>query len=167
MLRGSLLQGLLIVLSIGLGSIPARADDWLPISAEELHMSSVPQAPAAPAIYLYRQVDRDDNGPDETVYERIKVLTNEGREFANIEIPYDKNGESIHAIRARTINPDGSIAVFDGTIFDKSIVFRAAVREADGKNLHTARHPGRAASSNITIPARPLALDMCSIRTGL
>ncbi len=85
-------------------------------------MSSVPQAPAAPAIYLYRQVDRDDNGPTETIYERIKILTDEGREFANIEIPYDKNGESVRAIRARTINPDGSIVVFDGTIFDRAVV---------------------------------------------
>src|ERR1700722_19123162 len=38
----------------------ANADDWLPISPEELKMTSEPKAPGAPAINLYRQVDRDD-----------------------------------------------------------------------------------------------------------
>jgi hypothetical protein len=33
----------------------ANADDWLPISPEELKMTSEPKAPGAPAIYLYRQ----------------------------------------------------------------------------------------------------------------
>jgi hypothetical protein len=33
-----------------------------PVSPEELRMTSEPQAPGAPAIILYRQVDRDDFG---------------------------------------------------------------------------------------------------------
>ena len=37
-----------------------RADDWLPITPEELKMTGDPKAPGAPAIYLYRQVDRRD-----------------------------------------------------------------------------------------------------------
>lgn len=100
----------------------ARADDWLPISAEELSMRSAPKAPNAAAIYLYRQVDRDDNDPSESIYERIKILTEEGRDHANIEILYLQGRESIRNIRARTIRPDGSIADFDGQIFDKSIL---------------------------------------------
>lgn len=100
----------------------ARGEDWLPISAEELSMRSAPQAPNAPAIYLYRQVDRDDNDPSESTYERIKILTEEGRDKANIEIPYLKGTEMIRGIHARTIRPDGSIVNFDGEIFDKSIV---------------------------------------------
>jgi len=100
----------------------ARGEDWLPILPEELSMRSAPQAPNAPAIYLYRQVDRDDNEPSESTYERIKILTEEGRDNANVEIPYLKGPENIRGIRARTIRPDGSIVNFDGEIFDKSIV---------------------------------------------
>lgn len=100
----------------------ARGADWLPISAPELSMRATPKAPNAPAIYLYRQVDRDDNDPSESTYERIKILTEEGRDRANIEIRYLKGVESIHGIRARTIRPDGSIVNFDGEIFDKTIV---------------------------------------------
>jgi hypothetical protein len=100
----------------------ARGEDWLPISQEELSMRNAPKAPNAPAIYLYRQVDRDDNDPSESTYERIKILTEEGRDNANIEIPYLKGSENIRGIRARTIRPDGSIVNFDGEIFDKSLV---------------------------------------------
>ncbi len=39
----------------------SASDEWQPISQEELKMTSVPEAPGAPAIILYRQVDRDDS----------------------------------------------------------------------------------------------------------
>ena len=46
-------------------------------------MTSEPLAPGAPAIILYRQVDRDDNGrtSHEDDYIRIKILTEEGRKY--------------------------------------------------------------------------------------
>jgi hypothetical protein len=118
------LQGRLVLLPLLLlvATDIAHAEDWLPISQDELSMRSTPKAPNAPAIYLYREVDRDDNGPSETTYERIKILTEEGRDSANIEIPYTKGLESIRSIRARTIRPDGGIVNFDGEIFDKSIL---------------------------------------------
>src|SRR5580704_1203640 len=71
-------------------------DDWLPISPEELKMTSVPEAPGAPAVYLYRQVDRDDsrNG-HEYNYVRIKILTEEGRKYGDVEIPFFKGEGNI------------------------------------------------------------------------
>ena len=87
-----------------------HAEEWLPVTPEELQMKSEPKAPAAAAVFLYRQVDRDDNAPDEVVYERIKILTDEGRKYGNVEIPYVKEKEAIRSIKARTIRPDGSIA---------------------------------------------------------
>ncbi len=107
---------------------PARADDWLPISPDELTMTSEPLAPAATAIMLYRQVDRDYNGPMETTYARIKILTEEGRQFADVAIPFDKRSESVRAIQARTIHPDGSIVNFSGTIYDKPIIQARGVK---------------------------------------
>ncbi len=85
-------------------------------------MKSEPKAPAAPAIYLYRQVDRDDNVPQEVVYERIKVLTEKGRKYGDVEIPYVKYSESIRDLEARTIRPDGTILEFDGEVYEKPIV---------------------------------------------
>ena len=46
-------------------------------------------APGAPAIILYRQVDRDDNGQTghESNFVRVKILKEEGRKYADVEIP--------------------------------------------------------------------------------
>jgi hypothetical protein len=102
---------------------PVSGEDWLPISPEELKMNSVPEAPGAPAVYLYRQVDRDDsrNG-HEYNYVRIKILTEEGRKYGDVEIPFFKGEGNVFGIKAHTIRPDGSIANFEGKAFDKTIV---------------------------------------------
>ena len=86
-------------------------------------MISDPNAPGASAILLFRQVDRDDNGSTshEDNYFRIKILTEEGRKYADVEIPFYKDAGNIVNVRARTIRPDGSIVNFDGKVFDKEI----------------------------------------------
>jgi Domain of Unknown Function with PDB structure (DUF3857) len=106
-----------------MGSI--NADEWLPISPEELKMTSVAGAPGAPAIILYRQVDRDDSNPHtphEYNYVREKIFAEEGRKYADVEIPFVKERYDIVGIRARTVRPDGSSVVFDGKVYEKEIV---------------------------------------------
>jgi hypothetical protein len=120
-----LLYPLLCLLLNAAYTSAAHADNWAPVSPEELKMTSEPKALGAPAIYLYRQVDRDDSNariPTERVYARIKILAEEGRKYADIEIPFLKGQESIHSIEARTIRPDGTIAGFDGKVYDRIIV---------------------------------------------
>ena len=97
-----------------------------PVNPEELKMTSEPQAPGAPAIILYRQVDRTDDRytPHEDNYLRVKILTEEGRNHANVEILFSKGWEDIVNIHARTIRPDGSIADFDGKVFEKTVAKR-------------------------------------------
>ena len=58
-------------------------------------MKSDPLAPGAPAIILYRQVDRDDNGTTshENNFVRIKIFNEEGRKYANVEIPFVKGAK--------------------------------------------------------------------------
>ncbi len=96
--------------------------DWLPVSPEELALRSEPLAPQAPAIYLYRQVDRDDDTSLVRVYNRIKILTEEGRDQANIKINYRKDRQRVRGIEARTIRPDGSIVEFTGSPYDQTLV---------------------------------------------
>jgi hypothetical protein len=106
-------------------------DAFRPIVPEELKMTSEPLAPGAPAIILYRQVDRDDSGENgrEVNYYRIKILTEEGRKYADVEIPFLKgNGSNISSVKARTIRPDGTIASFEGKAFEKAIVKAKGVR---------------------------------------
>jgi transglutaminase-like putative cysteine protease len=115
---------LLVFVGALLGMRAVSADDWQPISGDELKMTSLPEAPGAPAVILYRQVDRDDNAKtgNEQDYVRIKILTEEGRKYADVEIPYFRGDGSVIAIRARTVRPDGSIVNFTGKAFDKTIV---------------------------------------------
>ena len=101
-------------------------------------MTSEPQAPGASAIILYREVNRDDYGRTahggmqlmgnesaadryEENYYRIKILTEEGRKYANVEIPLPTEVGFITGINARTIRPDGSIVNFDGRVFEKTV----------------------------------------------
>ncbi len=128
-----LVTGLLSFLCASLALLvpqAARAVGFQQPSADELKMTSEPKAPGAPAIILFRQVDRDDRGhtAHEDVYFRIKILTEEGRKYADIEIPFWKEQGSIVNIHARTIEPDGSIVNFSGKAFDKSIVKARGVK---------------------------------------
>jgi hypothetical protein len=115
-----------MLLAVGIYSPPAvsAGDGFPPISPDELKMMSEPLAPGAPAIVLYRQVDRDDNGhtSHEEDFVRIKILTEEGRKYADVEIPFVKGGNDVVHLRARTIRPDGSIADFDGKVFEKTVM---------------------------------------------
>jgi Domain of Unknown Function with PDB structure (DUF3857) len=111
--------------------VAVRASEGLPpISPEELKMTSEPLAPGAPAIILYRQVDRDDNGKTshEDNYIRIKILTEEGRKYGNVEIQFTRESEHVAAIRGRTVKPDGSEVPFDGKVFEKSLLKGRGVR---------------------------------------
>lgn len=106
----------------------AAADEWKPIDPAELKMTSEPKAPGASAIYLYRQVDRDDQDYREFDYFRIKILSEEGRSQANVGIPFVKGMTQIKNIKARTIRPDGTIVDFAGTVFEKTIIKAKGVK---------------------------------------
>jgi hypothetical protein len=123
-------SGMVVALSLYCPSLVYASMGFQPVSPEELKMTSDPQAPGAPAIILYRQVDRDDRGltAHEDDYFRIKILTEEGRKYADIEIPFFKEAGNVVNVHARTIKPDGSVVNFSGKVFDKSIVKAKGVK---------------------------------------
>ncbi|HUA13820.1 MAG TPA: DUF3857 domain-containing protein [Verrucomicrobiae bacterium] len=124
----------LLVLSIGFAianlTTPANAIGFQPVSPDELKMTSEPKAPGAMAITLFREVDRDDSArtAHEDAYLRIKVLTEEGRKYADVEIPFLKGQNDVANVHARTIEPDGSIVNFSGQVFEKEIVKARGVK---------------------------------------
>jgi hypothetical protein len=123
---------LLLGICLALSAVSAAAGSigFQPVSPDELKMTSEPKAPGAPAIILFREVDRDDRGltAHEDVYFRIKILTEEGRKYADVEIPFWKSEGNVINIHARTIRPDGSIAEFTGKAFEKDIVKARGVK---------------------------------------
>lgn len=112
-----------ILVAAGAAARLVSADEWKPVSPEDLKMTSLPEAPGAPAVFLSRQVDRNDSGraTSEYNYVRIKVLTEEGRKHANIEIPFVRGRYSVGSIRARLIRPDGTVVPFDGKVYENTI----------------------------------------------
>jgi hypothetical protein len=59
-------------------------------TAEELKMTSDPKAPGAAAVYLYREETADEQHHFHTVYARIKVLKEQGKELATVHVVYHR-----------------------------------------------------------------------------
>jgi hypothetical protein len=83
-------------------------------------MKEVPGNPGASAVQLYYADLIDDVAHTEFFYHRIKVLSDKGKEYADvhIEVPPEI---SVGDLKARTIHPDGNIIEFTGKPFDKTI----------------------------------------------
>jgi hypothetical protein len=121
--RHSLLGGLL-ALGAFAGQGIAHAQ-WTAPTPEELSMTSIPQVPGAAAVYLFREEKTEDHLHMYSVYERIKILTEGGKEKANVELKYPSGGEMGYAvtdIAGRTIHPDGSIVPFTGKPYERVVV---------------------------------------------
>jgi len=109
---------------VGGFSVRLNAEAIPPITPAELSMTDEPLSPGAPAIILYRQVERDDSGltGHENDFFRVKILKEEGRKDADVEIPFYKEfGINVVNIKARTVHSDGSSVNFEGKPFEKAI----------------------------------------------
>jgi hypothetical protein len=97
------------------------ADSWTQPTQEELKMTEEPAAPGAAAIYLYREERADDKLHGHNLYVRLKILTEKGKDYADVEIPYEGRSFTIRAVEGRTIHSDGTIIPFTGKPYDKML----------------------------------------------
>jgi len=107
-----------------LGSSAAQGQ-WTQPTAEELSMTSLPQVPGAPAFYLFREEKTIDHLHVYSEYVRMKILTEGGKKYANVELKYYGGGEmrrSIGEVAGRTIHPDGTIIPFTGKPYEQTLV---------------------------------------------
>ncbi|HEY5330400.1 MAG TPA: DUF3857 domain-containing protein [Acidobacteriaceae bacterium] len=114
--------------------LPAAAfasDQWTKPTAEELAMTSVPGYPGVAAMVLFREeITRDDRHVVEH-YDRIKILTEKGKEYANVELKYvSTEGDDFETfgndlsegdITGRTIHADGTVIPFTGKPYQKTL----------------------------------------------
>jgi hypothetical protein len=98
------------------------AADWPPISQEELAMKENPAEPGAKAMILYHEDIVNGNNFSEAIYSRMKIFSDEGKKFADVEVPFAKGFEEIKEVRFRTIHPDGKIIESDAKILEKLLV---------------------------------------------
>jgi Domain of Unknown Function with PDB structure (DUF3857)/Transglutaminase-like superfamily len=112
-----------VLLSPLIVASPSAHAQWTAPTAEELSMTTQPEVPGAPAVYLFREETTDDHLHMFSIYIRLKVLTERGKEFANVELPYTTGhaGRSVEDIAGRTIHPDGTIIPFVGKPYQKLV----------------------------------------------
>ena len=129
MLRGlAWVMGGGLALQVGL----ARAQQWIAPTPEELSMTSVPEAPDAKAVVLYRDELTDDDNHMRSRYFRIKILTDAGKDLGDVRIAFDRrtdgNGYSVSEIAGRTIQPDGTVVPFTGKPYEQGSGFKHAYK---------------------------------------
>jgi hypothetical protein len=117
-------------LAILLAACPfARAQDWIAPPPAELAMTAQPEVPGAAAVYLNRDVLYDDVNHERKVYARIKILTDAGKQQADVEVSFyggsggffGDSGYHVDQVAGRTIHPDGSIVPFTGKPLEKLV----------------------------------------------
>ena len=117
-----------LVCSLSILPIAAHAADFQQPTPEELGLTSEPAAPDAAAIYLYREEIADDLLHEHSVYVRLKILSEAGKKYADVEIPYEQRRFSIASVAGRTIHSDGTVIAFTGKPYDKMLVKTATFR---------------------------------------
>jgi len=100
----------------------ADKPNWVPIPPEEFALKDCPGMPGASAVYLYREIFYDMANLSAFVHKRIKILTPEGRKYADAEIHYIKDSLEIKNLFIRSFTPDGKEIPFKGEIFEKKVV---------------------------------------------
>jgi hypothetical protein len=95
--------------------------DMPPISDEDKKLASVPGQPGAAAAFLYREEIYDDLRHAARIQARIKILTEEGRKYADVSLPYNQRRYDLTAVGGRTIQPDGKVIPLEGKPFVKTI----------------------------------------------
>lgn len=116
-----IILALCISLLFALPSYGQKKEDWLPITQQDLSIKEVPGGSNAAAIQLYFADYIDDEEQTEFFYHRIKVLSDKGENYADVEILVPPDC-SIRGLKARTIHPDGSIVEFTGKPFQKIVM---------------------------------------------
>jgi hypothetical protein len=106
----------------------ASSDEWLPIDPADLALKDNPASPGSNAMILYREEHTDSMQSFVTEYIRIKIFTEEGKKYGDIEIPFIKGQSSVGDVKARTIRPDGTVVNFDGKVFEKVVVKGGGVK---------------------------------------
>lgn len=101
-------------------AIPAFAVEWPPLSDADRSMTNIPEQPGAAAVILLREEIDDNMNNELSVFERIKILTEAGRAYATVDLPSGRLF-SIASLNGRTVHADGSITVFTGKSFEKTV----------------------------------------------
>jgi len=137
-MRGMRQRSWIAVVAVGFlvaARVARAADPFVKPMAAELAMKELPGYPGVAAVVLYRERVTVDDLHVVNHYDRVKVLTKEGKKYANVELPFTSfNDEDygvdkkLGAIVGRTIHADGTIIPFTGKPYLKTEESRGQVK---------------------------------------
>ncbi len=92
---------------------------------DELAMTSLPGYPGVAAVVLNKEEITKDDMHSVSHYRRIKILSEDGKKYANVELSFVStsgdyysddagNEKTLEDIQGRTIHPDGTVIPFTG-----------------------------------------------------
>ena len=87
-------------------AVPCLAQFQEP-TKEELQMTAEPKAPGAKSVYLYVEDQQDDSKSARVFYDRVKILTEKGKESATVRFTHSPDTK--FEVEARTIHSDGTV----------------------------------------------------------
>jgi hypothetical protein len=130
-------------------------------------MTSDPDAPGAAAVYLYREETDDDPHHFSTVYARIKVLTEQGKDLATVHVNYPRSfvfnmaGNSTNRMSSATQNyfdtPDVN-HFGEATRLDPDNIFaHVQVSAVQGRTIHP---------DGTVIPLIGASADLLKVKRG-
>jgi len=109
-------------------------------------MTSDPKAPGAAAVYLYREEKDDEQHNFRTVYARIKVLAEPGKELATVHVTYQRNfvfyaaadgfGRSSSPFQGTFDAPDVSHVAEDNRVNPDAYGGHNVVSAIEGRTIH-------------------------------
>ncbi len=105
----------------------AQGRPWLPIDPKDLQMKELTQIPGAQAALLYYADEIDDASHNEFFYSRIKIFSDGGKQYANVEIPLLEKF-SVENFQARTVHSDGKIVEMTARPYEKVVLKGKRVR---------------------------------------
>ena len=114
--RTAILALSIVILPL-LGARGAAAADFPPITDEERALASVPGAPNAPAVVLFKKgeflmagygLPTGNLASSLHIQVRLKILTEEGKSNGEVAISHS-GAERLHGFQARTVLPDGRV----------------------------------------------------------
>jgi hypothetical protein len=122
--RISLLLPLAFVLR---GDLTRAGSGWRPVTPQDRNITAADIGdPEADAAILFREGDLDDDDAEGTslkVYVRIKVFTDRGRRYGDVQLPYRAELGRINDVHARTVHSDSKEFPVEGReIYDKLLV---------------------------------------------
>jgi Domain of Unknown Function with PDB structure (DUF3857)/Transglutaminase-like superfamily len=138
-----------------------------PPTKEELSMTSDPKAPGVAAVYLNREEVADDPHHFRTVYARIKVLTEAGKEMATVQVTYQRNfifnasGNNSSRMGSGSAGhwdaPDVNHAGEDHPMDADSFNVRTEVTAIEGRTIH---------SDGTIVPLSGTPADLLRVKKG-